>query len=224
MGWVVSFTLRPTYPRKRVPPTHWIGGCVGKSDNLSNYYSQFYQLLQVCTVLDSFHWSCNSLLFQVEFIIFWISEHNILPPAWTSSVGIWSVPGDFYLFSLSIAISTSKYWFIYLWPSCMSNFHLEILVHLLMTQLYEQFPPRNIGSSNYDTAVCTSVLPNINNAMHIRFRQKCCMHFLFLPRVPPCQHIMVHHRVEDEGNRLQKWRVITNMLNKQSRRAEKGWS
>jgi hypothetical protein len=27
--WVVSFTLRPLYPRKRAPRTHWIGGRVG---------------------------------------------------------------------------------------------------------------------------------------------------------------------------------------------------
>jgi hypothetical protein len=29
LGWVVSFTPRPLYPRKRAPGTHWIGGWVG---------------------------------------------------------------------------------------------------------------------------------------------------------------------------------------------------
>jgi hypothetical protein len=27
--WVVSFTPRPLYPRRRTPGIHWIGGCVG---------------------------------------------------------------------------------------------------------------------------------------------------------------------------------------------------
>jgi hypothetical protein len=35
-------------------------------------------------------------------------SRNISPPAWISSAGIPSLPGDLYLFKFSIAISTSK--------------------------------------------------------------------------------------------------------------------
>jgi len=33
-----------------------------------------------------------------------IPECNVLPHAWISSAGIWSKPGDLYLFSFPIAI------------------------------------------------------------------------------------------------------------------------
>jgi hypothetical protein len=39
-----------------------------------------------------------------------------------------------------------------------------------------------------------------------------------------CHHSMVHPRVSDRGEGLQIWRVATNMLNKQSRTADSGWS
>jgi len=38
----------------------------------------------------------------------WISERNILPPAWIISAGMWSIPVDLYLFSFSIVISILK--------------------------------------------------------------------------------------------------------------------
>jgi hypothetical protein len=38
----------------------------------------------------------------------WISDCNISPPAWISSAGIWSLPGDLYFFNFAIAISTSE--------------------------------------------------------------------------------------------------------------------
>jgi len=41
-------------------------------------------------------------------ISLWISKHIVLPPALSSSAGIWSIPGDLWLFSLSIASSTSE--------------------------------------------------------------------------------------------------------------------
>jgi hypothetical protein len=55
-----------------------------------------------------FHWSGSSSLFLIELISLWILERNISPPAWISSAGISSLPGDFYLFNFAIAISTSK--------------------------------------------------------------------------------------------------------------------
>jgi hypothetical protein len=40
----------------------------------------------------------------------------------------------------------------------------------------------------------------------------------------PCHHGMARPQVADGGNGLQIWRVAANILNKQSRTADKGWS
>jgi hypothetical protein len=40
----------------------------------------------------------------------------------------------------------------------------------------------------------------------------------------PCHHGMVHPQVADGGDGLQIWKVAVNILNKQSRTADKGWS
>jgi adenylosuccinate lyase len=40
----------------------------------------------------------------------------------------------------------------------------------------------------------------------------------------PCHHGMTSPQVADGGNALQIWRVATNILNKQSRTADKGWA
>jgi hypothetical protein len=39
----------------------------------------------------------------------------------------------------------------------------------------------------------------------------------------PCHHGMARHRVADTGVGLQIWRVAANILNKQSRTADRGW-
>jgi hypothetical protein len=39
-----------------------------------------------------------------------------------------------------------------------------------------------------------------------------------------CYHGMAHPQVADGGEGLQIWRVAANVLNKQSRTADKGWS
>jgi hypothetical protein len=39
-----------------------------------------------------------------------------------------------------------------------------------------------------------------------------------------CHHGMARPQVVDEGEGLQIWRVAVNILNKQSRTADKGWS
>jgi hypothetical protein len=39
-----------------------------------------------------------------------------------------------------------------------------------------------------------------------------------------CHHGMAHPRVADGGDSLQIWRVAANMLSKQSRTADSGWS
>jgi hypothetical protein len=38
-----------------------------------------------------------------------------------------------------------------------------------------------------------------------------------------CHHSMARPQVADGGNTLQVWRVAANILNKQSRAADKGW-
>jgi hypothetical protein len=40
----------------------------------------------------------------------------------------------------------------------------------------------------------------------------------------PCHHGMARPQVADGGDSLQFWRVAANLLNKQSRTADKGWS
>jgi hypothetical protein len=40
----------------------------------------------------------------------------------------------------------------------------------------------------------------------------------------PCHHGMARPQVADEGDGLQIWRVAANILNKQLRTADKGWS
>ena len=59
-------------------------------------------------MIDSFHPSGSFSLSQIEVISLWISKHNVLPTTLISSAGIWSIPGDLWLFSLSIASSTSE--------------------------------------------------------------------------------------------------------------------
>jgi hypothetical protein len=39
----------------------------------------------------------------------------------------------------------------------------------------------------------------------------------------PCHHGMARPQVADGGDALQVWRVAANILNKQSRTADKGW-
>jgi hypothetical protein len=43
-------------------------------------------------------------------------------------------------------------------------------------------------------------------------------------RSVPCHHGMERPQVADGGNGLQIWRVAANILNKQSRTADNGWS
>jgi hypothetical protein len=39
----------------------------------------------------------------------------------------------------------------------------------------------------------------------------------------PCHHCMARPQAADGGDSLQIWRVAANILNKQSRTADKGW-
>jgi hypothetical protein len=43
-------------------------------------------------------------------------------------------------------------------------------------------------------------------------------------RLVPCHHGMARPQVADGGNGLQIWRVAADILTKQSRTADKGWS
>jgi hypothetical protein len=58
-------------------------------------------------MINSFHSSGNSSLFQIEIISLWISQWIVLPPTLISSTGIRAIPGDFWLVSFSITNWTS---------------------------------------------------------------------------------------------------------------------
>jgi hypothetical protein len=53
----------------------------------------------------------------------------------------------------------------------------------------------------------------------IKLLNKCFIHVKWVP----CHHGMARPQVADGGEGLQIWRVAANMLNKQSRTADKGW-
>jgi len=58
----------------------------GKSDiPLQLLHSVLSPYLQIGTT-ESLHCCENHSLFQTELISLWISEHNVLPPAWNSFV------------------------------------------------------------------------------------------------------------------------------------------
>jgi hypothetical protein len=61
-------------------------------------------------MIDSFHCSGNSSLFEIELISLWIPERIVLPPALISSAGILSIRGDLCLFSFSIASQPQRHW------------------------------------------------------------------------------------------------------------------
>jgi hypothetical protein len=48
--------------------------------------------------------------------------------------------------------------------------------------------------------------------------------FVIHVRRVPCHHCMAHTQIEDGGDALQIWSVAANILNKQSRTADKEWS
>jgi len=56
---------------------------------LYNYYNVLSPFLKVGTMIDSFHSSGSSSLFQIELISSWISEKIVLLPASISSAGMW---------------------------------------------------------------------------------------------------------------------------------------
>jgi len=74
---------------------------------LYNYCNVLSPFLWIGTIIDSFHSSGSFSFFQIEVINLWISKQIVLPLALISSAGIWSIPGDLWLFSLLIASSTS---------------------------------------------------------------------------------------------------------------------
>jgi hypothetical protein len=54
------------------------------------------------------------------------------------------------------------------------------------------------------------------------YEKVCAM--VFHVRWVPCHHGMARSQVADGEDGLQIWRVAANLLNKQSRTADKGWS
>jgi hypothetical protein len=59
-------------------------------------------------MINSFHSSGNSSLFQIEIISFWVAQLIFLPPALINCAGICSKPDDLWLYIFSMANSTSK--------------------------------------------------------------------------------------------------------------------
>jgi hypothetical protein len=57
---------------------------------------------------------------------------------------------------------------------------------------------------------------------HLSFWNMLC--FISHVKWVPCHHSMVRPQVVDGGDGLQIWRLAANILNKQSRTAERGWS
>jgi hypothetical protein len=60
-------------------------------------------------------------------------------------------------------------------------------------------------------------------------RWVACHHGMARPQVADvrwvaCHHSMARPQVADGGDTLQFWRVAANILNKQSRTSDKGWS
>jgi hypothetical protein len=69
-----------------------------------NYCSQRYRFV---------YWYYNRLLplirqLQTEWMSLWSSDHNISPPAWIISAGIWAPLGDLCFFYFLISNSASK--------------------------------------------------------------------------------------------------------------------
>jgi hypothetical protein len=46
----------------------------------------------------------NSSLLRIELISFWITERDVVPPAFVISAGISSVPDDIQIFIFSVAV------------------------------------------------------------------------------------------------------------------------
>jgi hypothetical protein len=100
--------------------------------------------LWTVTIIDSFHWSGNSSLFQIALM------SNILPPAWISSAAIWSLPGDFCSFFSAIANSTGDSLHLVLRPL----FNLLYLLRMLDDDEWEQSVEWMEGKSKYSQETC----------------------------------------------------------------------
>jgi hypothetical protein len=63
-------------------------------------------------------------------------------------------------------------------------------------------------------------------SLYSKAKLNSSQHGFIIPHVRwvPCHHGMARPQITDGGDPLQFWRVAANILNKQSRTAEKGWS
>ena len=81
---------------------------VDKTDTPLQLQSILSPVSEIGIMIDSFHSSGKSSLFQVELITSWISLQIVLPLAIINAAGIWSIPS---LYSFSVAISeTQRHW------------------------------------------------------------------------------------------------------------------
>jgi hypothetical protein len=83
-------------------------------------------------------------------------------------------------------------------------------------------PSGRSASSILDSTISPSSdnsLPSINEALLFTSTIGPLSHVRWVP----CHHSMACPQVANGGNTLQVWRVAVNILNKQSRTADKGW-
>jgi hypothetical protein len=61
---------------------------------------------------------------------------------------------------------------------------------------------------------------HVNDTYSVMLWCQCTSHVMWVP----CHHGMARPQVADGGDALQVWREAANILNKQSRTADKRWS
>jgi hypothetical protein len=97
MQWLTCVDIYPHDPQQfplRMELTLvaecWIIFCthLEKVICLYNYYNVLSPFLKIGPVIDSFHSSGSSSLFQIELISLWISEQIVLLPASVNSAGV----------------------------------------------------------------------------------------------------------------------------------------
>jgi hypothetical protein len=80
------------------------------------------------------------------------------------------------------------------------------------------------ASSPYNSSTWMMIITQLNYLLKDTKKLQFCNHRFGHVRWVPCYHSMARPKVADGGNDLQIWSVAANILNKQSRTTNKGWS
>jgi hypothetical protein len=94
-----------------------------------------------------------------------------------------------------------------------------IVCELAILCSYLQLPSVRVQQSQLPIQT-PSVITHTRDNIYIYIQQLTNVHVRWIP----CHHGMARPQVTDGGNGLQIWRLDASILNKQSRRADKGWS